>query len=381
MDTVRLSGSGILYPRAHWATNALSFATNQINAATESVHFIGHLILEGGSESGSKTISSSGPGNVFWRAGTVIAFANAGTNFRIGLQDPDVTARPVHGDGTFDVYADLVGGTDSVVGNTAYETPMETGTKTLSHGDLVCVAFEFTTRGGSDSVSISTANNVWNTDSQSILPGAWFDDGTPAATSGAPIVAIEFDDGSIGWIADGSTVTQVSSEAYNVNTTVADEFGNLIKPEMDILVSGVNYFAIVNGDAEICLYSDPLGTPTLLEAVAVDATGTIANAYPATVVFTSEHLLRTGQSYGYTFRPTTTTSNTLYGSGSEAAGKYWAGMGLTADAHHAIERLNNTGAFTVSGLSGTDKDRRFHMALRVRGIRTRLGNATPVIGI
>jgi hypothetical protein len=370
-----------MYPRIHWATNGLSFATNQINASTEAVHFVGHLILEGGSDSGSKTISTSGPGNVFWRAGTVIAFADAGTNFRIGLQDPDVTASPVHGDGTFDVYADLVGGTDTVTGNTAYETAMETGTKTLDHGDLICVAFEFTARGGSDSVAISTGNNIWDTDSTGILPGAWFDDGTPAATGGKPIVAIEFDDGSIGWLADGSTVTQVSSEAYHVDTSVADEFGNLIKPEMDILVSGVNFSAIINGDAEICLYSDPLGTPSLLEAVTVDATGIMSSANTASAVFTSEHLLRTGQSYGYTLRPTTTTSNTLYGSGSDASGKYWAGMGLTADAHHAIERINNSGAFTVSGLSGTDKDRRFHMALRVRGIRTRIGNATPVIGI
>jgi len=36
-------------------------------------------------------------------------------------------------DGTFDVYADLVGGTDTITGSADQLTAMETGTKTITH--------------------------------------------------------------------------------------------------------------------------------------------------------------------------------------------------------------------------------------------------------
>ncbi len=97
-----------------------------MDGAGESQAFIGKVFLEAGT--GSKTISSAG-GKIRWRSGTV-TFANAGTNFRIGIQDVASTGLE---DGTFDVYADLVGGTDTITGSADQLTAMETGTKTISH--------------------------------------------------------------------------------------------------------------------------------------------------------------------------------------------------------------------------------------------------------
>lgn len=380
MSFVRLAGAGIMYPRPMWSGSTIQVAGSSINAANEKVHFVGQVMITGGDDAGSKTLSAAGGGHIMWRSNSVIAFSDAGTNFRIGLQDADVTSSPVHGDDTFDVYADLVGGTDTVSSNTTYETVMETGSKTLSNGDLIVVAFEFTSRGGSDWVGVSSMYNAWNADTVQVLPGVWHDDGTPSTANGLPICAIEFDDGTLGWINGGVTTTVGITESYNVNTSGADEYGNLITPEFDIVVSGVIMSCLVSGDAEVCLYSDPLGSPTLLEAITIDATGMISSGSELSLMFSSEHTLRAGESYGITYRPTTTTNNSLYGLGV-TDGKYWPAMGMDADKYHGIERLNNSGAFSISGFSVGDKDRRFFMTLRVCAIRTRKGIATAAIGL
>ena len=70
------------------------------------------------------------------------AFSNGSTNLRIGLQD--VTPATGFEDGTFDVYADLVGGTDTIAEDVILATPMESGTKTVTHGDLLAIAIEMT---------------------------------------------------------------------------------------------------------------------------------------------------------------------------------------------------------------------------------------------
>lgn len=369
-----------MYPRPMWSGSTIQVTGSSINAANEKVHFVGQIMIDGGDDAGSKTLSGAGGGHIMWRSNSVLGFSNAGTNFRIGLQDADVSSSPVHGDDTFDVYADLVGGTDTIASNTTYETVMESGTKTLSNGDLVVVAFEMTTHGGSDWVGISSMINAWNSDSVQVMPGVWHDDGTPATANGLPICAIQFDDGTLGWINGGLTTTVSVTETYNVNTSGADEYGNLITPELDIVVSGAILSCLVSGDAEVCLYSDPLGSPALLEAITIDATGMISSGSELSLMFSSEHTLRAGESYGITYRPTTATSNTLYGLGV-TDGKYWPAMGMDADKYHGIERLNNSGAFSISGFSVGDKDRRFFITLRICGLRTKNGIATAAIGI
>lgn len=380
MAIARLKGNGIEYPRRYWTSSAPAFATSTLNAATEKQHFVGYVHLEGGADGGSKTMSSSG-GKIFWRTGNVLAFADAGTNIRIGLQDANVTAVPVHGDDTFDVQADLVGNVDTLVSNTAYETAMESGTKTVSHGDLLVVAFEMTARAGSDSVAVSAVSNIWHTDASGVIPGGWFDDGSPAASLAIPVVGLLFDDGSMGWLSGGASITTSSSKTYNVDTAGADEYGNIFIPEFDIVVCGASMSMTLSGDAEVCLYSDPLGTPSLLEAISLDASGVISTSRPATFTFSSEHYLRAGKEYAITLRPTTTTSNLFNFTGSELSGKYFKAMGMDENSWYAVERLNNSGAFSVSGISGADKDRRFHITTQICGIRTTQGSTNLSFGI
>jgi hypothetical protein len=371
----------MVFPRKFWTNGTTSSTGSAINAANEAVHFVGQIMIEGGTAAGSKTLSAAGGGKILWRSQTVIAFSNAGTNLRIGLQDLDVTSQPAHGDGTFDVYADLVGGTDTIAGNDDFETAMESGTKSLSQGDFVAVAFEFTSHGGSDYITILSEYNIFNADTVNGLPGVWHDDGTPSTANGVPCCAIQFDDGTLGWIAGGTIAPFGISTSYNVNTSGADEFGNLLTPPFDMVVSGVTFSALIQDDLEICLYEDPLGTPTLLEAISVDASGTISIGAEWVLVFSSEHTLYAGKSYGITMRPTTTTTSYLYGSSIETGSlsAYMKVLGLTDTAFHSIERLNNTGAFSVSG--GGDERVRYFMIFNVCAIRTRKGIATAAIGL
>jgi hypothetical protein len=379
----RLNGQSLVYPPKFWADSTVTTYNHTLNAANEIVHFVGQIMIEGGPDAGSKTVSAAGGGKILWRTNTVIAFSNASTNLRIGLQDLDVTSQPAHGDHTFDVYADLVGGTDSLVSNDDYETAMESGTKTLSHGDFVAVAFEFTSHGGSDYVSILSMGDVFHDDTTPGLPGVWLDDGSPAVANGVPCCAIQFDDGTLGWISGGAIMSFGITSSFAVNTSGADEYGNLITPEFDIIVSGVTFSALVQADLEICLYSDPLGTPTLLEALSVDESGTMINGSEWNLLFASEHTLRAGQSYGITMRPTTTTSSTLYGRSIETGSlsSYLKVQGMSDETYHAIKRLDNSGAFSVAGYGGSDKNVRYCMIFNVCGLRTRKGIATAAIGL
>src|SRR5687768_973556 len=130
--------TGIYFPN-HGPTRLLAVANgNTLNAATDKTCLVGHVYWEG--RAASKTISSSG-GAIMFRAGAV-TFANGSTTLDVGIQDVDSANGPVvRGDGTFDVKKTHQGGTDTI-NATAFNTiSMATGSKTITHGDLVAVVF------------------------------------------------------------------------------------------------------------------------------------------------------------------------------------------------------------------------------------------------
>lgn len=293
-------------------TSAASVVTT-LDAAGESRTHIGKVYLEAGT--GSKTISSSG-GAIRWRVATVGAFANAGTTIRIGIQD---VASGVE-DGTFDVYADLVGGTDTITSSTEYLTPMETGTKTISHGDLIAISVEMISKGGSDSIQVSAMNTGIHARAST---GAKFpyitqDTGTgPSKSASATMAfAIEFDDGTLGWITPGILIPgtfSISSQSFANNST-PDEYAAVFQVPFKCRISGGHIWVGSIGTTdnfEIILYSDPTGTPTVIETITMDPllTGsTAAGVEPYLFTFATPRELTPNTEYAIALRPTTTGS-------------------------------------------------------------------------
>jgi hypothetical protein len=330
------------HPRLLWP---LSAANATMDLGDEAVYFVGHAFLPG--RTGTKTLSAGGGGSIWWMPGTV-TFANGSTNLRIGLQDLDAAGGgPQRGDGTFDVYADLVGGTDTITTATWLQTVMESGTKDITHGGPLCIAFEMTTRGGADSVQVrgqTTSVISW--------PGVTLETAGPSysAQGMIPSALILFDDATYGWIA-GSFITSTGAMFTNTsvasNTAVNDEWGNIFTLPAPISVDAL--FCCVgvsttSADFELILYSDPLGTPTVVEAITVDA-----NHAQITSQRFFERQLSTVRSlaagdYVVAIRPTTTNSVSITSFDvSTAAHMVTHPYGTNAN---LAKRLDNAGAFT-----------------------------------
>lgn len=286
-----------------------------MDAAGESNTYIGKVFLEGAT--GSKVISGAGAGKIRWRTGSV-TFADAGTNVRVGIQDVGVDGKE---DGTFDVYADLVGGTDTISASANQLTTMETGTKTITHGDTIAVSIEMTAKGGSDTVTVTgfiTSFGVNNHNSN--FPYKTFDSGSGPSKSGNGIIGctIEFDDGTLGWIEPVALIQGWTSSppTKTVNTgTTPDEIAAVFQVPFECRISGGYMYvgSIASTDNfEIVLYSDPLGTPVVEQTVTVDPdfTGGMVTALPYYVTFTAE-TLSPNTWYALAVRPTTANSITV----------------------------------------------------------------------
>ena len=321
-----------------------------IDAAGESLTFIGHMSLQGGT--GSKTISSSG-GIIYWRA-SAATFANAGSNLRIGIQDVGATGLE---DGTFDVYADLVGGTDAINITTFNATAMETGTKTIAHGDLIAISIELTARAGADTISV-----IRNNGTAILFPYSTLDVGSgPAKSAVAPLVTFEFDDGTVGWL-DNMFLLPGSGTGIGTNTTFAsnsvpDERSLIFQLPFSTSISGVLvHLANVTStdNFEIILYSTPLGTPVAERTVSVDANIIVidnASAIPYQVRFATPFTLAVNTKYAIAIRPTTTNSLSLreyeFGTNNEqllrptALGENWY-LGTRSDQTGAFSEVTTT---------------------------------------
>lgn len=313
-----------------------------LGAANDIVSIVGRIMLEGGTAGGSKTLSAVGGGQLFFRP-TSSAFANAGTNLRVGLQDVNAAGNQ---DGTYDTYADLIGGTDVLPSSASiYSTPMESGSKTVSHGDYLAVCFEFTSRGGSDQVTIQGLSS-----SSQATP-----DQIPYAIRNTlrdrvvPYVCIVFDDGTVGWFS-ANMYGIISTTNFNSTSTGADEIGTLFKLPFSCKVQQV-YLSMsatnVTADFDIILYADPLGTPTVIESVNFPAVNVYNLATRGLYAqFSSLVDLDQNVNYGLTLRP-----NNNQNVGIEVVSftgfpvlKHQTMLGVDWS---YISRLNGAGAFTV----------------------------------
>lgn len=330
------------------AGSAYTETANLMDAAGESCAFIGKIYIEGAAA--SKTISSAG-GKIVFRTGTV-TFANAGTNFRVGVQDLAATGLE---DGTFDVYADLTGGGGGIASNTWYELAMTNGTKTINHLDTVAICFELTTRDGTDAVRITSYPFQDVFLSTSNFPFRTVDTGAgPTRANTNPFGgSIIFDDGSLGWI-EGSWfapgMQTIATQTYNSGST-PDEYAAVFQVPFKCSVRGgyLNVGSIATTDNfEIILYSDAQGTPVAERTVTVDPNirGSASANSPYFVTFSS-YTLSPGLWYGFAMRPTTANSLTLtyIDIGAGFGSKYKKPLPFGTNCKFS-SRTNQSGAFS-----------------------------------
>lgn len=311
-----------------------------INAVGESHAVIGRVRLVGGS--GSKTLSSAGGKIIF---GANLALFGAGSTYRVGVQDVDSTGLE---DGAWDTYKDLVGGTYSfVVGwNTAI---LDNGSKNIAHGDLIAIVLEMTARNGTDALNVRTTISATGIPSVGLFPYGSSDTGSPTKTNAVLWACLIFDDGTAGWIEGLPILTQQaltqSTAAFNTGTT-PDEYGMLFQVPFRARLGWAS-FVISNvasaDDFEMVLYSDPLGTPTVVRTVTVDA-DLVSNISTHPFVGSFADILEPNTDYVLAIRPTTANSlSWVYydmGSGYDVLKKQYP-LPVLKD----VSRSDQTGAF------------------------------------
>jgi hypothetical protein len=387
MTAVAIGGGGLWAPDTAnvlgtWLPNSADLV---LNAANTGVMLIGTIRIDGG---GSKTISSAGGKIHFLPSSTAITFSNASTNVRVGIQDVNAAAGPpARGDLTFDVFDDLVGGTDSITPSVMNTVTMSSGTKTIANGDLICVAFTMTARGGADTFRVNyiqAATTTITTINQhmpqvvSVTAGP-----TYTGQTGVPNVVIEFDDGTLGFLDGGWVTSSVNSTANYVGVSIdsatsPDEYAMLFKFAAPVTIDAVMFIANPEGTAssefEVIVYSGGglAETPVALATITVDPNQNTGNNTIRRYVLTlpTPLDLTANATYALAIRPTTTNNVSVYYHEVGTAA-HWKGHALGTDCFLG-GRTNQGGAF------GQTTTQRLLAAVRVSKISDGSGGGGSV---
>lgn len=325
-----------------------------IDATGEKAAAIGYLHLTSGPGT-SKTLDTTGSSAIIWAPQTV-TFATSGSAIDIGIQGVSSSGPPGQPDGIFSVKKTLTQGTDTITANAANTIVPSTGTVTLSHGDLISIVADFITRNGSDSVVLTTNNNLGHGISVSGIPTGASYASAAWTSSHSPSFMLVFSDGTLGWIEGSNYLARANSTNYIWNdSSNPDERGIIFQVPFATSVSAMWFtqrLTDATSDCTLSLYSDPLGTPSSLTSKAIDA----AN-------------MGAGGSQGFIYIPLTSavnlSANTDYCLAIKATGAgnvrvEYARL-LNADARKAmpggetifgVSRNNSSGAFGSS--SSTD---------------------------
>jgi hypothetical protein len=373
--------SGLLYPMASDST-ALgaksSSSSTTLDAATEKVAMIGRVYINGRPGS-AKTISAAGGGSISFRTAAV-TFANAGTTIDLGIQDVDavngVIARP---DGSFDVSRTLTGGTDTINANAWNTFAMTggTGSKSITHGDLIAVVFDMTARGGADSAIVTLGGSASGSMpvTNQFVAAAW-----ATSSAGNPNVLITFDDGTLGIIDNAIPFTSALSVETFADGTNPDERGIIFQVPWDCKIDAIWANVGISGatsDYTITLYSTPTGTPAAVSGASF-------------TVLAEQNVNVTAQGFNSFTLPAevTLTRNTDYAIAIKAdgAGNVRLNSYVLADTSHRAflpytsiakaTRNNGSGAFTAESPAITI----YQMCVRISALQD-TSSAGGVVGV
>lgn len=261
-----------------------------IDAADEYVDFVGRVMWDGYPGS-AKTVSSAG-GKVIWRTGAV-TWNTAGTTLRISIQDVDGAPASIpRGDGTDDVYLDIVYGTTAITATTDYasgaQSAFTNGSKSIAQGDLIAIRFKITAFVSTNLVNVIAKNangRAW--------PSVSHKTTAVAALSATPNVMIVADDGTVGWLEGSGFTGALTSRTFDSGTATADEYGSAFTIPFGIEVCGIEWIlrgnVITGAGVDLNLFTGSAGSPTKSRTVNFDSQHFAGNT-AATSVFYGKHL-------------------------------------------------------------------------------------------
>lgn len=303
---------GLLYPSGPLMLSTAG-TPKTMDATAEKAAAMGHLFIEG--RGTGKVLSAGGGGSIAFRTGTV-TFAAAGpaSTLDVGLQDlAATTGGKPEPDGTFDVKATLTSGVDTISSNAWKTAVMTTGSKTMSHGDLIGIVLDLTARNGTDSVTWTTVAAALNRPASNVyISGAW---GT-GAQGDLPLAYITFDDGTLGvlYSADYPGFATNTSEAFQ-DSTNPDERGMLFQVPWTCKAEGARIYCNSSGvstaDYDFKLYADPLGTPSLLASLTIEGSQLNNQNNAISLLFASKVDLSRNTDYALVIKATGTTNAAL----------------------------------------------------------------------
>lgn len=335
-DWVKLPKPLAIYPSGYFDnTGAVT-----VNAANEYNGIVGQVSLAAGS--GSKTCSTGGSVcKIYWETGAV-TWANAGTNVSVGIQDVGADG---FGDGTFDVRADLVPGTETITASTSIVTSMETGSKTIAQNDLVAVVVRMTALGGADSIVVASQGRLPVTYASQGFPYGVRSTGTPAKNLDAAKIVIQFDDGTFGWITASPDISfnqgVPTTLSFNSGST-PDEYAWVFSLPFSCGLGAIGFYldAVETTDLfELILYTNPLSSPSIPSNGTITGDpdlftangrgGNVVSRFPSNTI----HRLTADTTYAIALRPTTVNSFTMF---------YLLRIANAISANNAAQPFNNT---------------------------------------
>jgi hypothetical protein len=315
------NGGEIRWPLRPGAWTSAGAAT--LDTANDAVALIGRLRW---SDGGSHTVDTSGSSKIYVHTSTVAVFDDATSVMHIGIQDVDTTTgSPGRPDGTYDVHSVVTTAADTspaltTISSLVAATPT-TGTKTMSHGDLISVVVTLVTVGSSPAASVSIMHQT-NSDLGGSSPALPFSvsntSGSWAASSSGPVVLIVASDGTYGTLDGVGAIGQFTTVSFS-DSTNPDENGNIFQVPFACKASGIMFAGAAlgaTGDFQYDLTSTPLGTPASLISgpIAIPAEsvgGSTTAAYR--FLFPAEVALAANTDYCVSIKATAAGNVSMYG--------------------------------------------------------------------
>lgn len=384
MSLVPLVGDGLWYPmlvggylRSSGVGNS---STMLMDTTDEEVQLIGAVHIDGG---GSKTFGTSSL--MGWLLGTPITFL-VNSTVRVGVKKAasiDTATGPVAratlGAAAFDVYDDLIGGTDTLTANTWRNDAMSAGTPfTVADGDLLALCWHLTTTAGTPIVRVSTGA----TTSTLGFPVVTLVTAGPtyAAQGALSNTLLTFDDGTLGWLRP----TRIFLAGDTASSAIGNGniLGNVFRVPFTCAIDAVAGTLDPSTNAAnfaLELYSTPLGTPGLVESVSHDANVTSAVASQRFYVrqFTTPRTLAANTDYAIGVKQTTATAVAVL-QHSVSAAAHFKPTGMGAECYSA---LSTAGAVFVQQGSGTLRNHLWmHISALDDGVSAGGGGGLRLVG-
>jgi hypothetical protein len=226
---------------------------------------------------------------------------------------------------------------------------MSAGTPfTVADGDMLAVCFHLDTSSGTPSVKIRAGN----TGSSILSPTTTLVTSGPTYTvqTSVPNLLITFDDGTLGWVS-GTFVRSVFDAASGSigNTNIN---GNVFQVPYACKIDAIAAVVTTTGttDFSLDLYSTPLGTPSLVEGVAVDANQLSTTSAPRLTLkqLTTPRTLTINTDYAVGVRQTTANAVTVHQYDVNDAA-HFKPNGMGAECYAAISTAGATFSAQNSG--------------------------------